>query len=96
MTDAHEEGNAYLQVLLQHLDSGERARRIGCDLTALLTRSDGGDDTTAFERLRFWSVLIAYLLGAAESRVGPDGREAIVQTMRNAGASSHLAQGRMQ
>jgi hypothetical protein len=89
MTD--DQGATYIEVLmLQHLDSRERALRIGHSMLTPLTASDG-NAAPQLERLRFWSALIAFLLGVAEHRCGADGREAIVQTMRNVPASEHLA-----
>jgi hypothetical protein len=92
-----QDGATYIEVLmLQHLDSGERARSIGNAMITPLLAADGEPGIAELERLRFWSTLIAYLLGVAESRVGPDGREAIVQTLRNVGASAQLARGQLQ
>jgi hypothetical protein len=45
------------------------------------------------QQLNFYGSLVGYLLGVAESALGPDGREAIVQTMRNVPASDAMARG---
>ena len=82
----------YIEVLmLNDEDSRERALQIGRSLITPLLAADDGSDPT--ESLRFWATLIAYLLGVAEGTVGADGREAIVQTMRNVPASKTLASG---
>jgi hypothetical protein len=77
----------YMEVImLDNPDSRERALAIGRSIIAPLQAADDRDDP--MESLRFWATLIAYLLGVAEGAVGRDGREAIVQTMRNTAASS--------
>jgi hypothetical protein len=82
-----DEGVTYLQVLMMDTqDSRERALQIGRALiTPLQVADDSGDP---MESLLFWAALIAFLLGVAETSVGPTGREDIVQTMRNAGAAA--------
>lgn len=86
------DGATYIDVLmLHHLDSRERALHIGRAMVTPLQAADDSNDP--MESLRFWATLIAYLMGVAEGSIGPDGREAIVQTMRNAPASSALAGG---
>jgi hypothetical protein len=78
-------------IMLDNKDSRERALAIGQSLiTPLQAADDSGDQ---MESLRFWSALIAYLLGVAENNIGADGREAIVQCMRNVPASTALARG---
>ena len=74
-------------VMLDDADEEQQARRIGrALLTPCLSANESHDDA---QRLRFWATLIAFMLGAAEGSVGADGRSAIVQTMRNVGASTH-------
>lgn len=86
MTDA---GITYIEcLLLGPLDSMQRGTAIARALiTPCQAAEDGLDD---MERLRMYAALIAFLLGVAENSLGPDGREAIVQTMRNVPAARDL------
>jgi hypothetical protein len=87
------DGATYLEVvMLRTLDGTERAKAIAASMATPLQAAD--QDLDDMHRLRFWNTLIAYLLGVAEASVGADGREAIVQVMRNIPASSQL--GRLQ
>lgn len=80
----------YIEVImLDHADPRERALQIGRSLITPLQAADDGSD--AVESLLFWRTLITYLLGLAQRTVGVDGREAIVQTMRNVTASAARA-----
>ena len=84
------DGVTYVEcLLLAHLDAKARAIAIASALiTPCLAGEDGLDD---MGRLHFWGCLVAHVLGQAEASVGEQGREAIVQTLRNAPASRAMA-----
>lgn len=90
--DEAEGGVTYIEcLLLRRLDAHARAKAIGRALvTPCLAATDGLD---GMQQLNFYGSLVGYLLGVAESALGPDGREAIVQTMRNVPASDAMARG---
>ena len=90
------DGATYIEVLmLSHLDERARALAIGQAMLTPLLAADADLDAT--QRLRFWVTLTAYLLGVAEAETGADGRNAIVQTLRNVPACAQLtAQGTVQ
>ena len=76
----------YIQaVMLQGLDGRERALRLGAALSTPLAYA-GQASTDELDALRYWCTLAAYVLGLAENAVGVQGRDAIVQTLRNAQA----------
>ena len=84
------DGATYIEVLmLSHLDERARALAIGRAMVTPLLAADA--DLDAAQRLRFWVTLLAYLLGVAEGEIGADGRDAIVQTLRNVPACTQLA-----
>ena len=83
------DGATYVEVLmLGHLDESQRALAIGRAMVTPLMAAEA--DCDAMQRLRFYNVLVAFILGVAENQVGADGREAIVQCMRNVPASTAL------
>ena len=89
MTDELTDGCTYVEVLmLAHLDERERAMSIGRAMITPLLAADA--DFDGMQRLRFYSTLLAFLLGVAEGQLGPEGRDTIVQCMRNVPASNHL------
>ena len=87
------DGITTLDVLqMRKLDAPSRALAIGRRLAKPLTDAD--EDMRYSQRLRFWVNLLAYLLGVAENSLDADGREVIVQTLRNVPASDALRQAR--
>lgn len=88
-TDPRDDGVTYIEcLLLGQLDACQRGTTIGRALiTPMLAAERGLDD---MERLRLYAALIAFMLGMAENSIGPEGRDAIVQTMRNVPASRDL------
>jgi hypothetical protein len=87
--DEAEGGVTYIEcLLLRRLDAHARAKAIG---RALVTPCDAATDgLSGIQLLHFWRHLLVDLLHKAECTVGPDGREAIVQTLRNIPASRAL------
>lgn len=83
------DGVTYIEcLLLGRLDPLARANAIGLGMrTPCEAAGDGLDE---MQRLNFWRALISYMLRIAEESLGPDGREAIVQTLRNIPASRAL------
>lgn len=72
------------------LDPAAQAQEIGGAIAQPCRAACDGMDE--LQRLRFWGALAAYALNMAEASVGADGREAIVQTLRNVPASRARAE----
>lgn len=70
------------------VDEAETALRVARAISAPCLAAD--EHLDEMQRLRFWRLVIAYMLGVAESSVGADGRMAIVQCMRSVPPSSVL------